>query len=160
MSSFTKIIGGTVLGAGVIAGYSYIKNLRKAKAELEILPKANLYSLSWDGITVRVDVLLKNPTSGSFSIKYPFVKLLYKGSTVGSSQALNKDIKIPAFGEAMIEKILITVPVTGVFSVVFNLVKALHNKEPVKMTVRTTTTVDIGLANIPYESESEVTIRK
>ena len=160
MSSFAKILGGTALGAGLIAGVNYFRQLHKAKVELEILPKANLYSLNWDGITVRVDVLLKNPTGGSFYIKFPYVKLIYKTTIVGSSHALNKDIKIPAYGEALIEKILITIPVTSVFSVVFALVKALHNKEPVKMTVKTMTTVDIGIAKLPYESETEVIIKR
>ncbi len=160
MSSITKILGGTVLGAGLLAGINYFRNLHKAKAELEILPKANLYALTWDGITIRVDVLLKNPTGAHFSIKFPYVKLLYKASVIGSSQAVNKDIKIPAYGEVNIEKILITIPVTGVFSIVFGLIKSLHNKEPIKLTVTTMTTVDVGIAKIPYESNTEVTIRK
>ena len=149
-----------MLGAGVIAGISYFKNLRKAQAELEIIPKANLYSLSWDGLTIRVDVLMKNPTKGSFSIKFPFVKLIYKGTTIGSSQAVNKNIKIPAYGEAMVEKILVQIPVTSVFSVVFALVKSLYNKEPVKLSIKTMTTVDVGLAKIPYENETEVIVKK
>ena len=160
MSSLTKIITGTMLGAGVIAGISYFKNLRKAQAELEIIPKANLYSLSWDGLTIRVDVLLKNPTRGSFSIKFPFVKLIYKDTTIGSSQAVNKNIKIPPYGEAMVEKILVQIPVTSIFSVVFALVKSLYNKEPVKLTIKTMTTVDVGLAKIPYENETEVIVKK
>ena len=149
-----------MLGAGVIAGISYFKNLRKAQAELEIIPKANLYSLSWDGLTIRVDVLLKNPTKGSFSIKFPFVKLIYKDTTIGSSQAVNENIKIPPYGEAIIEKILVQVPVTSVFSVVFALVKSLYNKEPVKLTIKTMTTVDVGLAKIPYEDSTEVIVKK
>ncbi len=160
MSSFTKILGGTVLGAGLIAGVNYFKNIKRAKAELEVIPTANLYSLSWDGVTIRIDVLIKNPTSGSFVIKFPFVKLLYKNTTIGSSQALNKNIKIAAHGEAMIDKILITVPVTSVFSLVFGLIKALHNKEAIKLTIKTMTEVDIGFAKIPYDNETEVVLKK
>jgi hypothetical protein len=142
MSSFAKILGGTVLGAGLIAGVNYFKNIKRAKAELEVIPTANLYSLSWDGVTIRIDVLIKNPTSGS------------------SSQALNKNIKIAAHGEAMIDKILITVPVTSVFSLVFGLIKALHNKEAIKLTIKTMTEVDIGFAKIPYDNETEVVLKK
>lgn len=160
MSSFGKILAGTVIGAGAIAGYSYFKNLRKAQAELQIIPQANLYSISWDGIIIKVDVLMKNPTKGSFSIKFPFVKLSYKGTVIGSSQSVDKDIKIPAYGEAMIEKILVQIPVTSVFSIVFALIKSLYNKEPVKLTIKTVTTVDIGIAKVPYSNETEVTIKK
>ncbi len=102
MSLVTKILAGTVISAGAIAGWSYVKNLKKAQAELEVVPKASIYQLSWDGLTIKVDVLLKNPTKGSFSVKFPFVKLLYKDATIGSSQVVNKEIKIPQFGEVLI----------------------------------------------------------
>ncbi len=160
MSVLSKILAGTVLGAGVIAGIEYFTRLRKAQVELEIIPRANIYALSWDGLTIKVDVQLKNPTKGSFSLKFPFVKIIYKGNTVGSSQVVDRDIKIPAYGEVMIEKIMVQIPVTSVFSVVFGLIKSLFNKEPVKISVKTMTTVDVGLAKIPYDNETELTIKK
>ena len=104
MSITSKILTGTLLGAGVLAAVSYVKKLKKTQAELEIIPKANLYQLNWNAIVLRVDVLLKNPTKGTFSIKFPFIKILYNGTTIGSSQAVNKEIKIPAYGETVIEK--------------------------------------------------------
>ena len=160
MSSLIKILAGTALGAGVIATVSYFRRLQKAQAELEVIPSASLYQLSWNAVTIRVDVLLKNPTKGAFSIKFPFVKLIYNGTTLGSSQALNKDIHIPAFGEAKIENILIQIPVASVFSIVFTVIKSLHSKEPVKFIIKTMTVIDIGIAKIPYENETEVLVKK
>lgn len=160
MSSLTKIVAGTVVGAGLITAYNYVKNLRKAQAALEVQPKVNIHSIGWDGLVIRVDVLMKNPTKGSFSIKFPFVKIAYKGNTIGSSQAIDKDINIPAYGEAVIDKILVQVPVSSVFSVVFTLIKALYNKEAVKLTVTTMTTVNIQIAKIPFSKEMEVIIKK
>jgi hypothetical protein len=160
MSVLTKLLAGTVLGAGVVAGYSYIKRLGKTKAELEIQPKAMLHRINWNGIIIRVDVLMKNPTSGSFAIKFPFVKISYKDTTIGSSQVVNKDIIIPPHGQAQIEKIMVEIPVTSVFSLVYGLVKALYNKEAVHMSVKTMTTVDIGIAKVPYEETKEVIIKK
>jgi hypothetical protein len=160
MNLAAKIFTGTVLGAGAIAGWSYVKNLKRAQAELQVLPKASLDQLSWDGLTIRVDVLLKNPTKGSFSVKFPFVTLLYKDATIGSSQALNKEIKVPQFGEVMIEKVLIHIPMKNVFSVVFTLFKALFNKEPVTLTVRILTYINLGWIILPYENKQQVTIKK
>ena len=160
MNSITKLLAGTMLGAGVIAGVGYVKRLRQAQGDMEIIPTANLYSLNWEGVTIRIDVLLKNPTKGSFSIKFPFIKLIYKGTSIGSSQAVNKDIKITPFSEVKVENIMVRIPVTSVFSVVFALVKSFHNKEPVKLTIKTTTVVDIGITSIPYQSEQEVTVKK
>ena len=160
MSLLTKILTGTVLGAGAIAGWSYVKNLKKAQAELQVVPKASLYQLSWDGLTIKIDVLLKNPTKGSFSVKFPFVTLLYKEATIGSSQAINKEIKIPQFGEVLIDKIMVQIPMDSVFSVVFTLIKVLFNKEAVTLTVRTLTHINLGWVVLPYENKQEVQIKK
>lgn len=160
MSVLTKIIATSVIGAGAIAGWSYVKNLKKAQAELQVLPKASLYQLSWDGLTIRVDVLLKNPTKGSFSVKFPFVSLLYKDTTIGSSQAQNREIKIPQYGEVMIDSIMVQIPMISAFSVVFTLIKALFNKEAVALTVRTLTHINLGWVVLPYEAKQQVTIKK
>ena len=160
MSAITKILAGTMVGAGVITGINFIKRLRKAQAAMEIIPTANIYSLSWDAVTIRVDVLIKNPTSGSFSIKFPFVKIIYKDNTVGSSQAVNRNIKIAAYGETRIEKIMVRIPVLSVFSVVYALIKSFHNNEPVALKIITTTVADIGISNVPYESETTVIVKK
>ena len=160
MSVFSKILATSVIGAGAFAGWSYVKNLKKAQAELEVVPKASINQLSWDGLTIRLDVLLKNPTKGSFSIKFPFVKLLYKDTTIGSSEAIDKEIKIPAYGQAMIDKILVQIPLTNVFSIAFTLVKALIAGGSETLTVRTLTTINLGIIKMPYENKQEITIKK
>lgn len=103
------------MGGGLIAGYSYYLRIKKTKSQLQIVPTAKVHQVNWDGIIIRLDLLLKNPTKGSFSVKFPFVKLTYKESLVGSSQVVNKDIKIPAYGEAKIEKILVHIPALHIF---------------------------------------------
>lgn len=160
MSLLTKVFTGTVLGAGAWAGWSYLRNLKTAGAELEVIPRASIHKLSWDGLTIRLDVLLKNPTKGSFSVKTPFVKLLYKETVVGSSAPVDKDIKIPAFGQVMVDGIMVQVPLTGVFSVAFSLVKALISGGSEVLTVRTLTTIDLGIIKLPYETKKDITIRK
>jgi hypothetical protein len=160
MSLASKILTTSVLGIGAFAGWTYVKNLKKAQAELEVVPKASINQLSWDGLTIRLDVLLKNPTKGSFSIKFPFVKLLYKDTTIGSSTAIDKEIKIPAYGQAMIDKILVQIPMTNVFSIAFTLVKTLISGGEATLTIRTMTTVNLGIIKLPYESKQDVTIKK
>lgn len=160
MSLLTKILTTTALGTAAYAGWSYLKNLKTAGAELEVLPKATVHQLSWDGLTIRLDVLLKNPTKGSFTLKFPFVKLLYKDTVIGSSAPVDKDIKIPAFGQVMIDKIMVQIPMMGVFSLAFTLVKALISGQSETLTVRTLTTIDLGIIILPYETKQEITIKK
>lgn len=160
MSLVSKILTTSVIGVGAFAGWTYVKNLKKAQAELEVVPKATIYQLSWDGLTIRLDVLLKNPTKGSFSIKFPFVKLLYKDTVIGSSEAIDKEIKIPAYGQAMIDKILVQIPMTNVFSIAFTLIKALISGGSETITIRTLTTINLGIIKLPYENKQEVTVKK
>ena len=160
MSLLTKILTTTVVGASAYAGWSYLKNLKSAGAELEVLPKATVHQLSWDGLTIRLDVLLKNPTKGSFSIKFPFVKLLYKDTVIGSSTPVDKGIRIPAFGQVMVDKIMVQVPLVGVFSLAFTLVKSLIAGGSETLIVRTLTTIDLGIIKLPYETKQELTIKK
>lgn len=160
MSPLSKLLTGAVISLGAIAGCSYLRNLKRAGAELEVVPKASVHQLTWSGLAIRLDVLMKNPTKGSFSIKAPFVKLLYKESVVGSSNPVDKEIRIPAYGEVMIEKIMVQIPITNVFSVAFALIKALIGGEAVILTIRTITTINLGIIKLPYEVKQEVTVKK
>ncbi len=160
MSQTGKLLTVVLIGGGAIAGYSYYLKMKKTEAELEIIPAASIHSVNWDGITIRLDLLMKNPTKGSFSIKFPFVKLTFKNTLVGSSTVVNKDITIPAYGEAKIEKLLVNIPILSIFSVSSSILKAIQSKEPVMITATLMTTIDLGLATIPFEESHEVTLKK
>lgn len=158
METWKKITVGTIIGGGLIGGTVYLLRLNKMNAELETVPMVKIHKLDFSGLTLRVDVQLKNPTRTAFKIKFPFIKLVYKGTTVGSSQVLDKDIQIPAFGEAIIDKMMIKVPLMNIFSLSGGLIKAIQNKEPVKLEVKTLTTIDIGWKKVPYTKADTITL--
>ncbi len=158
METWKKITVGTIIGGGLIGGTVYLLRLNKMNAELETVPMVKIHKLDFSGLTLRVDVQLKNPTRTAFKIKFPFIKLVYKGTTVGSSQVLDKDIQIPAFGEAIIDKMMIKVPLMNIFSISGGLIKAIQNKEPVKLEVKTITTIDIGWKKVPYTKADTITL--
>ena len=160
MSLANKLLATTIVGGGLIAGYSYYLKMQRTQAELEVIPDATIHQVSWDGITIRIDLLMKNPTKGSFSIKFPFVKLTYKDNVVGSSQVVNKDIKIPAFGEARIEKIPVNIPILSIFSVSSSILKAVQKNEPLIIKATLVTTIYLGMIKIPFEEIHEVTLKK
>lgn len=160
MSAAGKIIAGTAIGAGVVALISYFARLRRTGVQLEVIPKANIHSLSWNGLTIRVDAILKNPTGSSFSVKFPFVKVSHKDVVLGSSQVVDKDIAIPAYGQVMIERIMIEMPPLSFLSVAYDVIKALNNKEPVALVVQLVTTIDLGWSKVPFDYKTEITLRK
>lgn len=158
--SATKYITGTAIGAAILAAIAYFKNVKRAQAELEIVPVINIHKLDLSGLTVRVDALLKNPTGASFKIKYPFIKLTHKDAVLGSSQAVNKDIQIPAFGQVMIKDMMVNVPVLSFFSVGYDIIKALMNKQPIVISVSVITTADLGFSQVAIEHKQDMTLKK
>lgn len=158
METWKKITVGTIIGGGLIGGTIYLLRLNKMNAELETVPMVKIHKLDFSGLTLRVDVQLKNPTRTPFKIKFPFIKLVYKGTTVGSSQVLDKDIHIPAFGEAVIDKMMIKVPLMNIFSLSGGLIRAIQNKEGVKLDVKTLTSIDLGWKKVPYTKSDTITL--
>lgn len=151
------LIAVAVVGGGLLA-VGYIQRLQRTKAELIIEPTASIYSLKLDGLTIRVDVLMKNPTSGSFAIRFPFISVKYNGKYIGSSKPVNQEIKLPAYGEAKFDKIMLKVPLDGVLNVITALVSNIKNKQRVALEIRTITEANFGWKKIPFEDVQTVTL--
>ena len=158
METWKKITVGTVVGGALLGGTIYVLRLNKMNAELETIPMVKIHKLDFTGLTLRVDVQLKNPTRTPFKIKFPFIKLVYKGATVGSSQVVDKDIQIPAFGEVVINQMMVKIPLMNIFSLSGGLIRAIQNKEAVKLDVKTLTTIDLGWKKVPYSKADTVTL--
>lgn len=156
MNNLTKIL----IGAGVVLTGGYLLKMSRTSASIETETKVKIHKLDLTGITVRVDAKIKNPTEGSLKIKYPFVKLSYKGDTIGSSQSINQDITIPKFGEANIEAIMINIPLMGLFSVGMDLLKSIKSGTGVKIGVKIITTIYTTFNSFPYEYEQEQILKK
>lgn len=154
-----KILVGIGLTGGLAAGISYLLRLKRTNAELLTETTVNVHKLDLQGITLRVDAVLKNPTKTALKLKFPFVKIKYKDAVIGSSQVVNKDIDVPAFGESHIDEIMIRVPLAGVFSIASDLIDAIQGKQTVKLEVTTISTIDLGWKQLPYEKTNEVTLK-
>jgi hypothetical protein len=155
-----KLIAGVAAGAGALATYSYVQKMKRLQKNLQYIPTVNLAGITWNGITLRVNILLKNPTKAKLKIQFPFVKMEYKGTVIGSSQAVPKEIKIPANGEVLIDNVLIVIPVTGLFTVTAEVLKTLLEKKPVALTLTVMTDITVGWITVHYEEKKPITIRK
>ena len=160
MSDLNKIALGAGITVVVIGGAAYLMKMNRTQAQLEVINQANLHKIDLTGLYIRIDSVLKNPTQGSFKIKFPFVKLIYNGAVVGTSQVIDKDINLPAFGEAHIDGMMIHIPIIGLLSLGFKVFSALKNGEPIQMQVNTITTIDLGWKLLPYEITQDVTLKK
>lgn len=148
-----------IAGAGCgVAIYLYTRKMQRTKANLIVTPEVSIYSISLTGLVLRADVNIKNPESIGFSIRFPFIKLLYKGELIGSSKVVDQVIPIKAYSEARIQSILIEVPLQSVFSVASALINALQSKQEVKIKINVSTEVKSGWVTAPYEDTQEVVI--
>jgi hypothetical protein len=153
MANWKKIglIGGG--GAAGLAGLFYLlrgvfnkayslDELKKLSDRLETNPSAKIHKLDFTGLTIRIDVKLKNPTNNGFKMKYPFIQVAYNGKSIGSSQVSGEVLSIPPNGEYQIKAILLNFPLIGMLSLVSGLFKSLQSGEAVKIKVATTSTID------------------
>lgn len=158
--SVNKLLIGVGIGATALAGYAYAKKMSLTQAHLEVIPSAMIHKLNLTGMIIKMDVRLKNPDGGTFKIKYPFIKIVHEGSTLGSSQAVDKDIQLPAYGEAVINGIMIQIPLLSIISSAYKMFQALQKGSEIKLTAVTITTIDLGWNKIPFEKKDEITLKK
>jgi 7-cyano-7-deazaguanine synthase in queuosine biosynthesis len=154
-----EIITTALVVTGMVGVYALIVKYGRMQKELEVIPTANVHKFDLKGLTLRLDLLMKNPTAGSLKIKFPFVKVHYKDVLVGSSQVVNKDITIPAYGQAVIEKIMLDLPLTNLLSTAAALIKALQKKEPIILAVKAVTGIVTDFTEIPIEKIQEIPLK-
>ncbi len=155
-----NILSKIFIGAGVVLTGGYLLKLGMSTANIQTETKAQIHKFDLSGITIRVDAKIKNPIQGTLKIKYPFIKLSYKGEVIGSSQSINQDIIIPKYGEANIQAIMINIPLTGLYSLAMDLLKSIKNGAGIKIGIKTITTVFTPISSFPYEFNEEQIIRK
>lgn len=135
MASIKKILLGLGIGGGLVAGGTYLWRLNKTSVNLEVVPTVKLHKLDLQGIVLRVDVQLKKSNlHTSLKLKFP-IKLLIKESSIGSSQSVNQDIALPAFGEAKFQLLMIRIPMFSLLSTAKSLLQAVQQGEAFKIGV-------------------------
>lgn len=147
-----------LFGAGAVAalfGASYLLKLNRLSNELESVTKLSIHKVSLDGIDLRIDVALKNPSGGSVRVKHPFVKMIYGGVTVASSQIRDVNITIPKYSEVNLEPVMINIGFMSLATTVPGLFKEYRNTGKLSITVKTITTINDSL---PYTKTDSITL--
>src|SRR5688572_20813204 len=116
MGAGKKILIGTGIAAGIggiIWAVSWMLGKKKVGDKLDTVTTAMIHSLKLNGLTLRIDVILKNPTEGTLTIKQPYVKVLFENKVIGTSQIQDKVIEIAKYGAKPVDPIYLTIPATG-----------------------------------------------
>lgn len=139
------IIGASLAGVGM--GTVYVLKLRRLSKEIEVITNVSISNADLNGLQLKIEVQLKNPTSTGITMKYPFVKMLYNNKTFASSDIKNTTYTLPAHGEKQIDPIYITIGFLSLASLSPDLLAQYRKEGKVTITVNTVTTID---GFIPY----------
>jgi hypothetical protein len=178
--SAASLTGLFFLGRAAYNGYVNLAELKNLSKRLVTVITARIHALDSSGLTVSIDVTLKNTSARGFRMGLPFVSIVYGGKTVASSEAADTRFSIPPKGEYTIRGIMLNVPFSGFLTVAGALIRSLTFGSEVKLKVQTTTSIDplwavdpvtkkwtplkdFGierLHDIPYQDVQELTIKK
>ena len=147
------IVGGGAIAAAM--GIAWYIRMHRLSSELETVTKVSIWKVELLGLELRIDVLLKNPSGGSVTIKYPFVKMSSGGKDLASSEVKDIDFDIPAFGQKQLDPIYITLGYFTLATSVPELLAQYRKNGKITLTVQTITTLNNLLA---YSKSEEIPI--
>jgi len=152
--SWGWILGGAAaLGTGI-----YLYRLNNFSQNLETLLNGRIHKIGFDGITTAINAQLKNPTKTGVTIKFPFVKIMYNGKTLATSQSVNQDVKIPQFGEALVSDIMVKLPYSALLLNAAELYNNIREQKPIVIQAKVTTYIKTLAGLQPYESTQNITL--
>jgi hypothetical protein len=158
----TALVLGTAAGASLLYWISTeILPKKKVGDKLDTATKVNMHSIKLNGVTLRIDATLKNPTEGSLTIKQPYIKLMYGTKELGTSKIENKLVEIEPYKEKEMDPIYLTIPLIGLLSLGSALAKAL--KDPKGATVTAIIMSSIKLTKekyIPYSRKENFLLKR
>jgi hypothetical protein len=148
-----------LIGAGAIAaiyyGGSYVMKLKRLSSELETETKVSIHKVTLSGIELKILVRLKNPSGGSLTLKHPFVKMIYAGKTIISSQVMDSSVVIQKFSETSLEPIHITLGFLNLATTAPALLKEYRDTGKINLDVQTITTIN---DQFPYSKTDKITL--
>lgn len=149
----------TFIGAGIalLWGGHYFLNAQRTKNQAAVVIGAKAQEMNWQGAVISVKFNIKNPGNRQIEMAIPLIKIMYKGSLLGTSSMSEVDIPdaaksskgrmlIPANGETGDISTTITFPLLSMVGFGANLVAIIKNRikeegEKVKLNVETISTI-------------------
>lgn len=148
------------IGIGVLALSVWsLAKLGKASGQIVTEVTGRIHSLDFQKIVFAIDATIKNPTQTGITISYPFIKILYKGSVIASSDLVNQKINIQPMSQTAIQGIKIPAMYLSMTDVATELIQKLQTKKgSISLQAEITTTVFTGVSNIPFSSIKDITL--
>jgi hypothetical protein len=157
MGTAGRLFAALTTAGTAIGGFLYYRSLQRTSTELEVTHKLSIANLSLAALTLRIDVVLKNPTRNKFKISFPYVRMEMNGTTIGSSQIVDQQIQVPSMGEVHIDNI--TIPISTLEALTA-LITPLQTGQGVQINVISETTINVlGILNFPFQKAELITLK-
>lgn len=154
--SATKYIIGTLVGSGLIWAISRLLSKKKVGDKLNTKISGAVHSMNLQGLTLRLNIELINPTEGTLTIKHPYIKVQFNGKDIASSAIQNKALDIAPFATMPLDPIYLNVPVLGLFSLGRGLWSLLMKQQAATITTITYTSIYLGGGFRSYEKTDTI----
>ena len=157
MGIVKDLVVGTTASLAAAAGISGIR-LYSLSRNLQISHKLKVSNLSLKGITLTIDVVLKNPTGSSMKIQYPFLSVKL-GDTLLASSVMKEDwIEIKPYSLTEIKDINFNLSILDELSIASNLLVPLTTGQPATIKAVTQTRVKFLFFHIPFTTEEDLVL--
>jgi hypothetical protein len=153
-----KLSGLLIGAAGLTGAYFGVRALvlKRLNDEIQVISSVNINKLTFSSLELRIDLLLKNPTSGTVDVKYPFVKIYYDGSMLGSSEVKDKDFPLPKYSQMTVDPIYLPIPLPSLISLAPKMLNDLQAGNSIALQVTAVTTLN---NTVPYTRTDTITIK-
>lgn len=149
---------GIAIGAVALAVVG-ITRLGRAGANLSAEMSGRLHSVDLSKAVIALNVRLKNPTGTALQIQYPYLKLLYSGQLIASSDLKSQIIEIAPFAQTELNDLRIPVSYLKLSGLAANLIKGFKSKtEPITLNIEVMTVIHTGVSKIPFSTTQTITL--
>src|SRR5437868_3565520 len=100
-----------LLAAGGAAAFGYASHLKKEADSVITEVTGVIHSIKLNGLDIKLNVKLKNPSKTNFKFSFPFLQLqTAKGGVVGSTQAQDELVLLNTGEEKTLDPLMLHIP--------------------------------------------------
>ena len=153
----SKIIAGAGIAGAAAAGITGVRLYRLSRL-LQITYRLRVSSLSLKGVTLTIDVVMKNPTAGSLKLKYPFLTVMLGNTLLATSEMQNAWIDIKPYSVTEVNNITFNISTLQELGILASLLVPLTTGQPVTLRAITQTSVRFLFLHFPFTSEEDLVL--
>ena len=152
-----EILAGVGISLGTAAGIRGVRLYQLTK-KLVITHRIKVSSLSLKGVTLTIDVVMKNPTASSLTLQYPFLSVMMGNTLLASSEMKDTDIVIKPYSVTEINNITFNLNVLQELNILDSLLTPLATGQPATIRAVTLTRVKFLFFRIPFTTEEDLAL--